>query len=234
MTRPRGERRPFVSAAAVLSIVLIIGAAIVLPAAYGFDIKALAHPGSIVDKGEGVAQLLRWGALVDMLSYLPFAVLVVYFHYRLRAGNPELVTLLTACGLGYVLIGSIAGVLLASAGPPLIAGYASASAGGREAARVALDAIGNATLVGLWGTLELIFIGSWFTGVGWLLRRDWRRFAMLSIVVGVGMLIASARTGLTGRLVVEVNGPLDLVMDVSLGLLFVWELWLAGRLWRGA
>jgi hypothetical protein len=234
MTRPLGERRPFVSAAAVLSIVLVIGAAILLPAAYGFDIKALAHPGSIVDKGEGVAQLLRWGALVDMVSYLPFAVLVVYFHYRLRAGNPELVTLLTACGLGYVLIGSIAGVLLASAGPPLIAGYASASAGGREAARVALEAIGNATLVGLWGTLELIFIGSWFIGVGWLLRRDWHRFAMLSIVVGVGMLIASARTGLTGRLVVEVNGPIDLVMDASLSLLFVWELWLAVRLWRGA
>jgi hypothetical protein len=234
MTRPRGERRPFVAAAAVLSIMLVIAASILLPGAYGFDIKALAHPGSIVDRGEGVAQLLRWGALVDMVSYLPFAVLVVYFHYRLRARHPELVTLLSACGLAYVLIGSIAGALMASAGPPLIVGYASASAGGREAARVALEAIGNAALVGLWGTLELIFIGFWFSGVGWLLRRDWRRFAMLSIVVGVGMLIASARTGLTGRLVVEVNGPIDLVMDASLGLLFVWELWLAGRLWRGA
>jgi hypothetical protein len=234
MTHPLGERRPFVAAAAVLSIVLVIAASILLPAAYGFDIKALAHPGSVVDKGQGVAQLLRWGALVDMLSYLPFAVLVVYFHYRLRARNPELLTLLTACGLAYVLIGSIAGVLLASAGPPLIAGYATASTGGREAARVALEAIGLATLVGLWGTLELIFIGFWFIGVGWLLRHDWRRFAILSIVVGAGMLIASARTGLTGRLVVEVNGPIDLVMDASLSLLFVWELWLAVRLWRGA
>jgi hypothetical protein len=234
LTPPLGERRPFVAAAAVLSIVLVIAASILLPAAYGFDIKALAHPGSIVDKGQGVAQLLRWGALVDMLSYLPFAVLVVYFHYRLRARNPELVTLLTACGLAYVLIGSIAGVLLASAGPPLIVGYASASVGGREAARVALEAVGSATLVGLWGTLELIFIGSWFIGVGWLLRHDWRRFAILSIVVGAGMLIASARTGLTGRLVVEVNAPIDLVMDASLSLLFVWELWLAVRLWRGA
>jgi hypothetical protein len=234
MTPSTGERRPFVAAASLLSIVLVIGAAILLPAAYSFDIKGLAHPGSIVDKGEGVAQLLRWGALLDMVSYLPFAVLVVYFHYRLRARNPELVTLLTACGLAYVLIGSIAGVLMAAVGPPLIIGYATASAAGQEAARVALEAVGNATLVGLWGTLELIFIGSWFIGVGWLLRHDWRRFAMLSIVVGVGMLVASARTGLTGRLVVEVNGPIDLVMDASLALLFVWELWLAVRLWRGA
>jgi hypothetical protein len=228
-----GERRPFVAAAAVLSIVLVIGAAILLPAAYSFDIKAMAHPGSIVDKGEGVAQLLRWGALLDMVSYLPFAVLVVYFHYRLRAGNPELVALLTACGLAYVLIGSIAGVVMAAVGPPLMVGYATAPAAGREAARVALEAVGNATLVGLWGTLELIFVGFWFIGVGLLLRHDWRRFAMLSSVLGVALLVASARTGLTGRLVVEVNGPIDLVMDASLGLLFVWELWLGIRLWRG-
>ena len=234
MIHPLGERRPFVAAAAVLSIVLVIGASILLPAAYGFDIKALAHPGSIVDKGQGVAQLLRWGALLDMVSYLPFAVVVIYFHYRLRARNPELVTLLTACGLAYVLIGSIAGVLLAAVGPPLITGYASASAGGREAARVALEAIGDAALVGLWGTLELIFIGSWFIGIGWLLRSDWRRFGVLSIVVGVAFLAASARTGLTGRTLVEIDGPIDLLIAASLGLVFVWELWLAARLWRGA
>jgi Domain of unknown function (DUF4386) len=234
MTPSLGKRRPFVAAAAVLSIVLVIGAAILLPGAYSFDIKAMAHPGSIVDRGEGVAQLLRWGALLDMVSYLPFAVLVMFFHYRLRARNPELVALLTACGLAYVLIGSIAGTLLASVGAALIEGYAAAPAAAQEASRVALEAVGNATLVGLWGTLELIFIGSWFIGVGWLLRHDWRRFAILSSALGVALLVASARTGLTGRLVVEVNGPIDLVMDASLGLLFVWELWLAIRLWRGA
>jgi hypothetical protein len=231
---PFGQRQPLVSAAAVLSVALVIGAGILLPAAYGFDIRAIAHPGSIVDKGEGVAQLLRWGAMLDMVSYFPLAVVVVYFHYRLRARNPELVALLTACGLAYVLIGSIAGVLLAAAGPPLIVGYATASAVGREAARVALDALGNAVLVGLWGTLELIFIGFWFLGVGWLLRSDWRRFAVLSIVVGFAVLAASARTGLTGRTLVEINGPIDVVIAAPLGLLFVWELWLAARLWRGS
>lgn len=234
MTHPIGERRPFVAAAPVTSIVLGIGASILLPAAYGFDLQGLAHPGSIVDKGQGVAQLLRWGALLDMASYLPMAVVVVYFHYRLRAGNAELVALLTACGLAYVLIGSIAGVLLAAVGPPLIEGYAMESAGAQDAARVTLEAVGNAALVGLWGTLELIFFGSWFIGIGWLMRSDWRRFAVLSMVVGVAFLATSLRTGLTGRTLVEINGPLDLVITAPLGLFFVWELWLAGRLWRGA
>jgi hypothetical protein len=234
MTRPLGERRPFVAAAAVASIVLGIGASILLPAAYGFDLQALAHPGSIVDKGQQVAQLLRWGALLDMASYLPMAVVVVYFHSRLRARDPELVTLLTACGLAYVLIGSIAGVLLATVGPPLIEGYATASAGAQEAARVTLEALGIAALIGLWGTLELIFFGFWFIGTGWLIRSDWRRFGALSMVVGVAFLATSLRTGLTGRTLVEINGPLDLVITAPLGLFFVWELWLAIRLWRGA
>lgn len=232
MSHPLGERRPIVAAAAVASIVLGIGASSLLAAAYGFDLQALAHPGSIVDKGQRVAQLLRWGALLDMASYLPMAVVVVYFHYRLRERNPELVTLLTACGLAYVLIGSSAGVLLATAGPPLIAGYATASAAGQEAARVTLEALGNAALVGLWGTLELIFFGCWFIGIGWLIHRDWRRFAVLSMVVGVAFLATSVRTGLTGRTLVEINGPIDLVITAPLSLFFVWELWLAVRLWR--
>jgi hypothetical protein len=52
--------------------------------------------------------------------------------------------------------------------------------------------------------------------------------------VGVGMLIASVRTGLSGRTLVEIQGPIDLVIAAPLGLVFVWELWLAVRLWRGA
>jgi len=232
VTHPPGERRPVVAAAAVASIVLGMAASILVPAAYGFDLQALAHPGSIVDKGQGVATLLRWGALLDMASYLPMAVVVVYFHHRLRAHNPELVTLLSACGLAYVLIGSTAGVLLAAVGPPLIDGYATESAGAQDAARVTLEAIGNAALVGLWGTLELIFFGSWFIGIGWLIRRDWRRFGVLSMVVGVAFLATSVRTGLTGRTLVEIDGPIDLVITAPLGLFFVWTLWLAVRLWR--
>ena len=109
----------------------------------------------------------------------------------------------------------------------MITVYATASAAGQGAARVTLEALGSAVLVGLWGTLELIFIGFWFLGVGWLLRTDWRRFSVLSMVVGVGALMAIARTGLTGRTLAHIDGPIDLVVAAPLGLIFVWELWLA-------
>ena len=233
VTQPFSERQRFVAAALAVSLALMVGAGILMPAAFGFDIGALAHPGSIVDGGQAVADLLRRGALVDMASYLPMAVVVVYVHYQLRDRNPLLVTVLTACGLAYVLIGSIAGVLVASVGPPLIEGYAAASEAGREAARVSLESVGNAAFVGLWGTLELIAIGVWFIGVGWLLRSDWPPFAALSVFVGIGTLAASLRTGLTGRTIVDLGGPLDFVILGASGLIFVWQIWLAARLWRG-
>lgn len=226
-------RGRYVAAAILLELLLGIAASIILPAPYGYDPAAIARPGSIVDRGQPAADLLRWGALLDMASYLPVAVLVVYLHYRLRKLGGELFAVLTAGGLAYVLIGSVAGALLASAGPPLIEGYASATDSGREAARVTLEALGHATLVGLWGTLELIPFGIWFIGIGWVLRRQWPNFAALSGVVGVVMLVSSARTGLTGRTLVEIDSPVAMVIAASLGLFFVWQLWLAVRLWRG-
>ena len=231
---PFGERERLVAAALATSVVLTLGAGILVPAAFAFDIGALAHPGSIVDKGPGVAHLLRWAALLDMVSYFPLAPVVVYVHHRLRSRNPALLTLLTAGGLAYVLIGSLAGVLLASVGPPLIEGYATASGAGREAARLLLEALGNSTLVGLWGILELIPLGLWFIGVGWLVWTEWRRFAALSVLVGVALLAASLRTALTGRSLVDIGGPLDFVILGASGLIFVWEIWLGVQLWRGS
>lgn len=51
------------------------------------------------------------------------------------------------------------------------------------------------------------------------------------------MVASSVRTGVTGRIVVDVSGPLDLIIVLlimaSLVFLFVWLLWLAVLLWRG-
>lgn len=229
-----GGRQRYVAGATVLSLLLGVAATVVLFAAYGFDPAAFAHPGSIVDKGPGAAQLFRWGALLDMGSYLPLAPLVLYLHSRLRDRGPQTVSLLTAGGLAYVLIGGIGGALLASAGPPLIEAYATTSDAGREAARITLETLGHAVLVGLFGTLELIPFGVWVFGVGWLLRSDWPRFAAVSMVAGAGTLASSLRTGLTGRTLVEISGPLDLMILAGLAFFFVWQLWLVVRLWRGS
>jgi len=225
--------------AAVIVLFALLGgvATSVLAAAFGFDLLAAAHFGSLFDRGPGAAELLRWGALLDMASYLAFGLVVLYIGEQLWPSNALVVASLTLSGLGAVLIGAVGAVLLATVGPSLLLDYATASASAREAARVALDALGQGVAAGLWGTLELTLVGAWLMGVGWLLRREWSRFGGLAVLSGIGMVASGLRTGTTGRILVDVSGPLDLVIVLiivgSLVLLFVWLLWLAVRLWRG-
>jgi len=225
--------------AAVIVLVALLGgvATSVLAAAFGFDLPATAHFGSLFDRGPGAAELLRWGALLDMASYLAFGLVVLYIGEQLWPSNALVVASLTLSGLGAVLIGAVGAVLLATVGPSLLMGYATASASAREAARVALDALGQGVAAGLWGTLELTLLGAWLIGVGWLLRREWSRFGGLAVLSGIGMMASGLRTGATGRILVDVSGPLDLVIVLiivgSLVLLFVWLLWLAASLWWG-
>ncbi|MEX0625538.1 MAG: hypothetical protein WD402_03235 [Chloroflexota bacterium] len=225
-------------AALIVLLALLEGVAVpLLAAAFGFDLPAAAHFGSLIDRGPGVAELLRWGALLDMAGYLVFALVVLYVGGRLQQGNALVVSALTVGGLGAVLIGAVGAVLLATIGPSLLLEYATAPASTREAARVALEALGRGVAAGLWGTLELALLGAWLIGVGWQLRQAWPRFGGLALLSGMGMVASSLRTGATGRILVDVLGPVDLVIVLiivgCLALLFVWLLWLAVSLWWG-
>jgi hypothetical protein len=174
----RERHRPM--AAVIVLLALLEGVANpVLAAAFGFDLPAAAHFGSLLDRGPGAAELLRWGALLDMAGYLAFGLVVLYVGERLWRGNALIVASLTLSGIGAVLIGAVGAVLIATVGPSLLLDYATAPASAREAARVALEALGRGVAAGLWGTLELTLLGAWLIGVGWLLRREWPRFGVL-------------------------------------------------------
>lgn len=224
------------AAVIVLAALLEGVASAVLAAAFGFDLAALAHLGSLLDRGPAAAELLRWGALLDMAGYLALGLVVLYVGERLRQRNALAVSSLTLSGLAALLVGAVGAVLLATVGPSLLVDYATAPVSAREAARVTLEALGRGVAAGLWGTLELALLGAWLIGVGWLLRREWPRFGGLALLSGIGMVASSLRTGATGRTLPDVSGPLDLVIVLLIGgslvLLFVWLLWLAVHLWR--
>lgn len=208
-----------------LAAVLPLVALVVFAAAYRFDVARLADLPSIVGD-RGAASLLRWAGLSDMAAYLPVAPVVIYLHRRLADRAPDLIGLLTFGGLAYVLLGSLGGTLFATVGPPLVED-------GSEAARVTFAAFASMVAVGLWGTLELIGFGVWLLGVGWLLRAESAAFGTLAIVAGVGSLLSAARTGITGRSVGDLPGPLDVVVVGLLGLALPWLAWLGIRLYRG-
>jgi hypothetical protein len=109
-------------------------------------------------------------------------------------------------------------------GPPLIED-------GSEAARVTFAAFANMVTIGLWGTLELIGFGVWLLGMGWLHRWEHPAFGALGLIAGIGSLFSAARTGITGRSVGDLPGPLDWVVVGLLGLALPWLAWLGLRLY---
>lgn len=214
-----------VAVCAWLAAILPLVALVAFLGAYVFDATRLTDLPSIVGD-RAAAPILRVAGLLDMSAYLPVVPVVIYLDRRLRHRAPDLVGVLTFAGLAYVLLGSLGGTLFATVGPPLVED-------GSETARVVFGALGSIVTVGLWGTLELIGFGVWLIGVGWLLRAERTAYGNLGIVAGIGSLLSAARTGLTGRSVGDLPGPVDFLVVGLLGLALPWLAWTGVRLYRG-
>lgn len=233
-----GERSRATAMAAVVFLVLDGLASMLVVAAYGFDLALLTDHGALVDQGPAAAGLLRLGGLVDMVGYLALAPVVIYLHGRLSMALPDdlrrlgLAALVTAAGLGFVLVGAIGAVLLGSVGPWLLEAPA-ADAAAHAAARVQFGALENAVIIGLWGTLELPLLATWLLGVSWAVRAEGRLFSWTGAVAGLGALAYGVRAGLTGAPPLPITGPFDILILAGISLLGIWMLWLTVRLWRG-
>jgi hypothetical protein len=223
--------RKLIALSAVGFVVLNNTIAVLLVfAAYGFDAGLFLADGELATHNLGTAGLMRWGALIDMLGYLCVAPVVVYM-YATAPGRGVTERVLALCGLGFVLVGAIGAVLLASAGAWLLESAAT-GAGGIEAARTAYGALESAVFVGLWGTLELFLLGAWLVGVGRRLVAVSRPFGFAAIVAGVGCLGYSIRSGLTGRPPLPIETAIDIAILACVAFLPIWMLWLALRLAR--
>jgi hypothetical protein len=203
----------------------------ILAAAFGFDVVAVGRFGSLMDRGTDAAELLRWGALLDLGGYLAFGLVILYVGQWLWEQDRLVVAALAASGLAAGVVGAVGAALLATVGPWLIVDVG-------DAARPILDALGRVVVGGLWGVVVLLLFGVWTAGVGWLLLRTERRFGALALIGGAGMLVTSLRTAATGRVISEVAGTLDLLIALAvvaaLVAWFAWLVWLAIRLWASS
>lgn len=205
-----------------------------LDLAYDFDFGAFGDPDAILGRDGGIAGTWRIAAIVDMVSYLLFAPAALYLHGRFMAIASEparqawVVRVVTASGLGFVLIGAIGAVLMASVGPPLI----EIGLTDPDAARIPFQALVNAVGVGLWGTLELLLLGGWLLGLAWFVRGEDRLLSTAATIAAAGVVGYAAKAGLTGQLPLDRPGPLELVIIGAVGFLPVAAIWLAAKLWR--
>jgi hypothetical protein len=74
------ERQPFVALVAVAAIILQAGAGLAFAAVYGFDVSHDFELGVLLAGGSGTATAFRLALVIDMLSYLSVAPLVVFLH----------------------------------------------------------------------------------------------------------------------------------------------------------
>jgi len=211
--------------------VLDVTASVLVIAAYGFDLSLFTDQGALVARQLGTADLLRWGALIDLLGYLALAPVVLYVYERHHAAGLG-ARLVAVSGLGFVLVGSIGAVLLGSAGPWLLQ-TPTTDAQALAATRTAFASLQNVVIVGLWGTLEQLLLAGWLIGSGWWERAQNRAFGYVGIAAGFGALGYGLRAGLSGAPPLPIVSPLDIAIVAGIGLLPIWILWLAVRLLRG-
>jgi hypothetical protein len=230
-------RQPRVAAVAFGAIVLQGLAGLAFAAVYGFDVAHDFDLGVLVAGGPQTATVFRLALVLDALSYLAVAPLVLYLHGRLRPvikgseSDGWLLSCATFFGLAYSVVGSIGATFVGAAGGALIEHVAAG--GDPTGAAAAFAGIAKGVYVGLWGPLEWTCAGLWVGGIGWLMRRDDPRFGTASSVVGLAGLAYAAQTAVTGRNPLETPEPIYLIVLAALALFVLWEAWLAVRLWLG-
>jgi hypothetical protein len=219
----------FAALAAILSCPLALVSIVLSSVATDFNMEAsnnLAFWLPWLSIGTDGARLLRWGLILDMLSYyLPLLPVALFLWRWLRSRNPDWVLFYTSCGLGYILVGAIGAAILAAVHPPLISAYTQASVEQRQVLEAVYSASGNIVYGGMWGILEVLLAGIWFLGIGLLLRGERHLFSIFSVILGI-----SALLGLLG---VILSIEAISLLGVIYGLLApIWALWLGIDLLR--
>jgi hypothetical protein len=169
---------------AVAAVALELLASSMYTAAAGPSSGLGVEPAKLLASGPAGASLIRWGSLIDMLGYLSIAPVVLYL--RARYSTARYADLFAWAGLALVVIGSIGAVSMATAAPPLISDYATATGAVKQALVPAFATLYRAVVPGMWQTLETIPATVWLLGTASAARREGPRsvFAIL-VVFGV-------------------------------------------------
>jgi hypothetical protein len=228
--RPRSSAFARTAAlAAVASTPSAAGCLLLGLLAAGFDPAAMGDPAAAITRGTGSADLFYWSMILDMFGYyLLLAPASLYLWFWLSPRAPGLVSLCTAAGLAYILIGSAGAVMLAAAARPLSRAYLQASGADQEIVALAFETVTHLVYGGLWSILELILGGVWWLGIGLLLRGERPILSGLSILLGAAAWLTATGTAL---------GASTAAAAALLAYLYsapVWALWLGIAIARGA
>lgn len=206
---------------AIISAPLALANLYLFMAVADFNFNLMSDPTGFLSVGAERANLVRWSWILDVFGryFLLFPATLYLWHW-LKPKNPNLVNMYTVFGLAHILVGAMAGTLLASVWPPMIRAYAQAAEAQRELLRVVFEATVNLNHAGWFNILEVILGGLWLLGTGLMLRGERRVLGIATIVVGIAGLVIGVETILQ----IELLTMPGLFVYLFLGP--VWALWL--------
>ena len=173
---------------AVASVTFELVASTLYYVAAGSSNGLSVEPSRLLASGATGAALIHWGSLIDMFGYLSIAPVVLYL--RARHANARYVDIFAAAGLALVVIGSIGAVSMATAAPPLINDYVTATAAQKQALLPAFATLYRAVVLGLWQTLETIPAAIWLLGMASAVRRE-RQRSLFVVLLVIGLVNAA-------------------------------------------
>lgn len=116
--------------------------------------------------------LIWWPIIFDFAGfYLLLLPLIIYLYRLFKNEAPDWMKLFTVCGLGYILFGAMGAATLAFVLSGQAAAYASASSTTQQLHLIVFEAFSDFIQRGVWGLLDPVLAGIWWTGLGLLLRR---------------------------------------------------------------
>ena len=180
---------------AIISMLLAFATVLYSVAALNFDAalfnEAVSNNASVVlplvAKNPAIAW---WPNIFDFFGfYLLLLPLALYLHRLFKTEAPDWMNLFTVCGLGYILFGAMGAATLAVVLSSQAAAYAATTGAAQQMHTIVFEAFGDAIQRGVWGILDPVLAGVWWTGLGLLLRKHRSILGWYTVVLGLVNLV---------------------------------------------
>lgn len=180
---------------ALISMVLAFGT--ILVSAITLNMDAALFADAVNDNAQIVLPLLAnnptlawWPSIFDFFGfYLLLLPMALYLHRLFKEEAPDWMNLFTVCGLGYILFGAMGAATLAVVFSAQAADYATTTGAVQQMHTLVFEAFGDAIQRAVWGILDPILAGIWWTGVGLLLRKYRPVLGWYTVFLGVVNLV---------------------------------------------
>lgn len=171
-------------------------------------------------------QLAKWFNLFDLFGYyLLLLPLVFYYHHQYKYSSPW-TTLISFCGLAYVLTGALGASILTAVWPDMMQDYLAASVNDKTMITALFKTTTLVVTKGMWNILEVLFASVWWIGLGRMILREHKLTGVVTILTGISTLLDAAGN------MINVNILADLGLNLYLVLGILWPVLIGATLIR--